>query len=1002
MRRMMLMRNAVVPISLILLALGLALAAGSCGSRSLLPLSTGVSGNARSVAVDNLPAPPPGAEAIRRDAPYAGPYRLPHGRMVYTADTIREYGLEGLVEPGVYGPSDPDPLTALTAAAGGEKASSAPPDMTHDGWASPTTGNVKTLVLKVKWSGYSYEVPPTSFVEDKYFDTDGGNNNISVKEYYEQQSYGQLAFTGDVYPPGENAAYQIDGYNQGGSGFIELNKAQAKQLLSLADADVDFSQYDADGNGFIDSLHLVFQRLLNGQTREHVGFICNEYIYGNEMGDFTKDGVKILRAAYIDFYSICYEDGGDYPYNWWDYAPHHEHGHILGLPDLYDYGGDYAGRDNPGPDEDESNGCGFWCIMAAGIYVLPVQNLSAPLKYCLGWTDAEMVASNLKDFHLGPVNSSPNNIRRVWRDAMEGEEYFVLENNSTTGRKYIYYPPYIPAGNIYQNATELAHDFNPGLLIWHVDERVWYKDAVFDDVEDDGFGCNDHEERKFVDLEESTASYQIPLGGAGGIIDDDEYMGGTYDPWPADYNSTLYDRFAGDTTPSTDAYVNFPDTGDKQTGIIIGSIRRDGDDAVFDLSIGAPYLSFTRPDPLVQSGEISLEPAEIENAEQLDYYVNGELYVTLTQAPWGITYDSSAMDFGQLDIRVVATGTLPELTAEVEFGLIVDNTAGVFPLTEQFEAAPPAVASWASDIGGAFTIQDEGYDSAKSTGVHSATPPEYPNSLQSFAVLPLVTLPADPVPTMTLRTKYNLEDGADVGAVVVSADGFSTWETADLRETDPAEFSGYAADWGNTHVDLSPWAGQQVHIGFLLTTNGSVAGEDGGQPAGWWIDQVVIAYNWAETVPSITYTGVLNPAKYGLMYQEPMIVLAAYADNGAERLDYTLETTGGPLDGEVNGPPFTTEIDVSGLPNQRATLRLQAFDALGVGSPFIETPVTIYNFRGDVNGDGLVNAADRDALSGLLGMQNTDVGFRPWYDSNGNNEVDAGDLAAVGYFWTGP
>lgn len=995
----MLMRNTQVPMVFLLLALTLALAAGSCGSRSFQSLSSAPAGIARSAALEYFAAPPQGSGTIRQDAPYAGPYRLPRGRMVYTADTIRENHLEGLVEPGVYGPGDSDPLAALTASAGEGKTLSAPPNMDHDGWASPTTGNVKTLALKVKWSGYTYEVPPTSFVEDKYFDTEV-DDNVSVKEFYEQQSYGQLAFAGDVYPSGENAAYQIDGYNQGGSSFIELNKDQAKQLLSLADADVDFSQYDADGNGYIDSLHLVFQRLLNGQTREHVGFICNEVIYSYEMDDFTKDGVKILRAAYIDFFSIC-ADETDYPYNWWDYAPHHEHGHILGLPDLYDYGGDYAGRINPGPDGDESNGCGFWCIMASGIYTLPMQNLSAPLRCCLGWTNAEMVTSNLKDFHLGPVNDSPNNIRRVWRDAAEGEEYFILENNSTTGRKYIYYPDFIPAGNIYYNSPELAHDFNPGLLIWHVDERVWYKDEVFDDVEDDGFGCNDHEERKFVDLVENSASYQISLGGAGGIVDDDEYMGGRYDPWPATYNDTTYDRIAGDTTPNTDAYVNFPDTGNKQTSIIISSIRRDGDDAVFDLSIGAPYLSFTRPDPLVQSGGISLEPTEIENVELLEYYIDGGLYASLTDAPWGITYDTSAIDFGQLDVRVAATGTLPELTAEVEFGLIVDNTSGAFPFTEHFEAGAPLVASWAGSPGGAFTVQGQGYASAKSVGVHSDTPPDYPDNLQSFAVLPLIALPTDPVPTMTLHSEYNLEDGADLGSVAVSTDGFSTWATADLQTGTPAEFTGYVADWSGWHVDLSPWAGQQVHIGFLLTTNASVAGEDTGQPAGWWIDQVVIAYNWAETVPSITYTGMLAPASYGLMYQEPAIVLDAYADNGAERLEYALITIGAPLEGEVEGPPFTAELDVSALPNQLATLRLQAFDALGVGSPVLELPVTIYNFRGDINGDGLVNAADREVLGGLLGMQSAHPDFRSWFDSNGDGAVDPGDLAAIGYFWTG-
>jgi len=1001
MRLRILMRNTLPLVLLTLLALTAVMASGSCSGRSLRHFSSIQDEAARHAAADAIYPHTGSAAILRPDAPYAGPYRLPRGRMVYTADTIREYHLEGMVEPGVYGPYNPDPLAAW-GAADGSKAPSAPPDMTHDGLASPTAGTVKTLVLKVKWSGYSYEVPPTSFVEDKYFDT-SPDENVSVKEYYEQQSYGHLTFTGDVYPSGEDAAYEITGYNEGGSTFVQLSKAQAKQLLSLADAEVDFSQYDADGNGYIDSLHLVFQRLSGNPRREHVGFICNELIYSYEMGDFTKDGVKVLRAAYIDFYSVCSDESGD-TYNTWDYTPHHEHGHILGLPDLYDYGGDYAGRDNPGPDGDESNGCGFWCLMASGGYTLPVQNLSAPLKYCLGWTDAQMITGNLRDFHLAPVTSGPDNIRRVWRNAEEGEEYFILENNSTPDRHYKWYNPpdqnYYPGGDIYPDEMSLL-DLDPGLLIWHVDERVWYEGRIFGDVEDDGFGCNDHEERKFVDLEECTATYMLPYGADGEVVDDEDYTGGKYDPWPATYDSTLYDRFGSDTTPSSDAYVDFSDTGSKQTDIIIGNIRRDGSDVVFDLSIGAPYLSFSRPDPLVHTGQISLEPAEIENVELLEYYIDSELYASLTEAPWGITYDSSVLDFGQVDVKVVATGTLPELVAEAEFSLIIDNTSGVFPLTRDFDSGSPEVGSWATSISGAFTLQSEGYNSAASIGVHASEPPDYPSSLQSFAVMPLVSLPADPAPTMTLRTKYNLEDGADFGYVVVSSDGFSTWDAALLRAGGSAEFSGYTADWSSAHIDLEPWAGQDVHIGFLLETDAGTAGEETGQPAGWWIDHVVVAYNWAETIPRITSTGVLDPARYGLKYGAPAIVLSASAEN-ADTLAYSLETTGPPLEGELEGPPFTGEVDVSGLPNQLATLRLQAFDELGVGSSVLEIPVTIYNLLGDVDGDGLIGLGDRDALEGLLGLVEADLAFRPWFDCNENGAVDTGDLAAVGYFWTGP
>ncbi len=979
----------------------------SCGSRTLTSSLSDAAEDALRTSVSGLEAPvtpPEGYAIVKRDGPYWGPYRLPEGRMVYTADTIREYYLEGIVEPGVYGPGDPDPLAALTATSHGAKAASAPPNMDHDGLASPTTGNVRTLVLKVKWSGHTGGIAQTSFVEDKYFDTEA-DNNVSVKEYYEQQSYGQLTFTGEVYPTGEDAAYEISGINEGTPGFIQLSKAQAKQLLTLADADVDFSQYDADGNGYIDSLHLVFQRLTSGPTREHVGSICKHVIYSYEIGDFTKDGVKVLRAAYIDFYSICYEDDGDYKYNRRDYTPHHEHGHILGLPDLYDYGGDYTGRDNPGPDDDESKGCGFWAVMAGGGYTMPVQNICAPHKYCLGWTDAQMVTENLKDYRLASVLNSPDNILRVWKDGAEEQEYFVLENNATTDRHYIWYDPptynYYPSpSDIYPSQMNLL-DLNPGLLIWHVDERVWYKEYIFEDVGKWGFGCNDHEERKFIDLEESTATYMLPYGD-GDVIDDEGYWGGKYDPWPATYDSTTYDRFGPDTTPDSDAYEDFPGTGSSETGIIIGGIERDGNDILLDISIGAPYVHFPSPVPFVLSGTATIEPDEIENTEELEYFVNGESFAVFTEAPWGIELDTTGIEYGTIDVRVEARGVVPELFSQQDFTYVVDNTSGQFPLTVLFENEEDILAAWASDSAGAFARHEEGYESGHSFGVHSSEPPDYPGNLTAIAVLPLISLPDSPEPTMTVQMHYNLEDGADVASVVISTDYFDEdWTELDLRSGDDAVFTGYQEGWTSGHISVAPWAGQSVHIGFLLETDSDGVGEDGEQPAGWWLDQIVVATNWAESIPSIVSTGLPDPARVGLVFNRPELSLDVGTANGATTLEYSLHTAGGPISGEISGPPFVEDIDVSSLPNQYALLKLQVFDDMDVGSPHVEVPVWIYNLRADIDGDGLVGIGDRDALEGLLGMTSADPLFFPWYDTNGDGAIDEQDLAAVGYFWSG-
>jgi thermitase len=412
-----------------------------------------------------------------------------------------------------------------------------------------------------------------------------------------------------------------------------------------------------------------------------------------------------------------------------------------------------------------------------------------------------------------------------------------------------------------------------------------------------------------------------------------------------------------------------------------------------------PQLHFPQPSPLVITDTLVLDPDVVENTVDMQYWMNDTLIATRTEAPWGVTINTSDISFGEAGITVHATGVLPGLDTQLDLSYIVDNTSGAFPLSQHYESDTERIASWANDYAGKFTFHNGGYLSSGCYGVHNYASPDYPNSLTSFAVMPLLSLPASPAPTMTLRLKYNLENGADTGKVVVSTDNFQTWTLAKQRNMDDAAFTGLIASWSNKHINLAPWAGQDVHVGFLLETNGSVCGEDGGQSAGWWIDQVVIAYEYAETVPMILSTGLPDPPRFGSVYEAPAIELSAYANNDAVTLSYELQHSTGTISGEAEGQPFEAAIDVSGLPNQMATLRLQAFDDGGIGSPELIIPVVVFNLRGDINGDGVVNDADRDALIPWLGYKPSWEGYLPWFDSDGSGIVGPEDIAAIGYFW---
>jgi hypothetical protein len=133
----------------------------------------------------------------------------------------------------------------------------------------------------------------------------------------------------------------------------------------------------------------------------------------------------------------------------------HEFGHILGLPDEYDYG--Y-----------ESNGTGRFSLMAGGSW-----SRSPNLTECAGnspahpsaWAVAKLgfvtpvlVTSTMVAASIPPIESSSiNALYKILNPASGGQEYWLIENRQQIG---------FDQGFVTMSAD--AH----GLLIYHIDENV--------------------------------------------------------------------------------------------------------------------------------------------------------------------------------------------------------------------------------------------------------------------------------------------------------------------------------------------------------------------------------------------------------------------------------------------------------------------------------------------------------------------------------------------------
>ncbi|MFH1516050.1 MAG: M6 family metalloprotease domain-containing protein [bacterium] len=353
-------------------------------------------------------------------------------------------------------------------------------------WEAPSIGEQKTIVILVDFddrpgdpqhgSGYFYDL---IFSENKL-------PNPSMRDYYLENSHDLLDVVGTVADSGVNGGwFRIHEPSSNYYGFDNapylVNKA-----IDLADPLIDFSQFDNGNNGEVESLMVVVSGERSGST-------------------FWPHKWNLYEARQVD-------DVWVYPYflstedsKMGIFA--HEHGHAMGLPDLYDY--DY-----------DTWGVGDWCIMGFGCYggggAVPV-HMSAWCKYQLGWVDVVNVTDDLTRAELvgTPVMDS---VYRLWSNGQSGAQYFLIENRRKLG-----YDAYLPG---------------EGVLIWHIDH----------------YGDQRNQNHRLVDLEE-----------ADGLDDIDtmENKGDTGDPY---YLESGINRFTDFTYPNAHKY-NGSTSGIKITSV---------------------------------------------------------------------------------------------------------------------------------------------------------------------------------------------------------------------------------------------------------------------------------------------------------------------------------------------------------------------------------------------------------------------------------------------------
>lgn len=400
------------------------------------------------------------------------------------------------------------------------------------GEVTPTTGEVTGLVILAEYQDVKFAEGHTRDVYDELSNADGYAGeyaSFSVRDYFVAQSYGKFTPRFDVVGP-VTLPHDMKYY-----GAAELAPEMIIDACNEAKAKLgtDFSKYDANGDGNVDFVFVIYAGYgeSQGGPAESVWPQKVDLTYSSWK---TYDGLYLADAACsceLRGYEGADMDGiGTFC---------HEFSHILGLPDVYDTGAGGSGF-----------GMSDWDAMDHGIYL---DNSRTPAgytamdKFSVGWITPKVLTEPASDLELRPLSETEDAYFIVCEG--NGREYYTLENRQKTGC----------------DKALPGH----GMIISHVHyvPALWSSNRV-------NASDNEYEHISLVAADNNKSSATF----AG-------------DPFPGSGNVT---SFTDDTTPAaswhtSDAKVNSPVTNIRERDGVILFDFKGGATAVTDVSADCSF-----------------------------------------------------------------------------------------------------------------------------------------------------------------------------------------------------------------------------------------------------------------------------------------------------------------------------------------------------------------------------------------------------------------------------
>ena len=349
----------------------------------------------------------------------------------------------------------------------------------------------------------------------------GGNRNGTLTEFYYEDSFGQFLVQVDVYGPytsqrsredrcyyggiepgdgGTDLDLLDDQLGVGGAGGIGM----AAEAVPAADPDVDFSQYDNDGDSVVDFVGIIH----SGADMAVTGDPCNTWSHaiqvslGANQGTPLEDaplGLPTSDAVFVDRV-FTMPEFNDITHPLTIGVATHEMAHALGEPDYYNTS--YT-----------SMGTGDWDIMSGGSYLgnpagSNPSGFNPASRVFQGWVQPTIVTSDrpsvtLQPRHIKPAGydvskPDPNlilvSVKEIAVGADDGTGYtwtekdvYGLAKNPQTG-KYVIEGYYLENMSRTVNAVPIQAQMSrapyfdrqllgSGIMAWHFD--YWLRSNVY-------------------------------------------------------------------------------------------------------------------------------------------------------------------------------------------------------------------------------------------------------------------------------------------------------------------------------------------------------------------------------------------------------------------------------------------------------------------------------------------------------------------------------------------